>query len=43
MSAFLHAGEGSKGLLGDKNNKYVVDGSWLASGLGIKMGMEFYP
>lgn len=27
MSAFLHAGEGSKGLLGDKNDKYVVVGS----------------
>ena len=42
VSVFLDAGGGFKSLFGDESNPYVIAGSWLGSGFGIKMGMRFY-
>lgn len=42
MSIFLDGGGGFKSLFGDKTNPYVIAGSWLGSGFGIKLGMRFY-
>jgi hypothetical protein len=42
MSVCLDAGGGLKSIVGDKTNPYVVAGSWLGSGFGIRMGMRFY-
>ena len=42
LSACLDAGGGWKSIAGDKANPYVIAGSWLGSGFGIRMGMRFY-
>lgn len=40
---FLDAGGGFKSLVGDEENVYVIASSWLGSGVGLRMGITFYP
>jgi hypothetical protein len=42
VSVCLDAGGGWKSIVGDKSNPFVIAGSWLGSGFGIRMGMRFY-
>jgi len=42
VSVCLDAGGGWKSIVGDKTNPYVIAGSWLGSGFGIRMGMRLY-
>ncbi|MFC1618803.1 hypothetical protein ACFL45_02555 [Candidatus Neomarinimicrobiota bacterium] len=43
LAIFLDAGGGFKSLVGDEENVYVIASSWLGSGVGLRMGMTFYP
>lgn len=43
MAIFLDAGGGFKSLVGDEENVYVIASSWLGSGVGLRMGIIFYP
>lgn len=43
MAIFLDAGGGFKSLFGDEENIYAVASSWLGSGVGLRMGIIFYP
>lgn len=42
IAYYVDAGGGYKSLKGDKTNMYVIAGSWLGSGFGMKSGMRFY-
>jgi hypothetical protein len=43
IAIFLDAGGGFKSLVGDDENIYAIASSWLGSGVGLRMGMTFYP
>jgi hypothetical protein len=43
LSMFLDAGGGYKSMFADGSNPYVVASGWLGSGVGLRMGLRFYP
>ena len=42
ISFFIDAGGGLKSLIGDKENLYAIASSWLGSGFGTRLGVNYY-